>query len=154
MGTNTDEKYLANDVTPVFSVHPGSILGEELKARGISQKSFAETVGLQATHLSALIHGTRTFTPSVAKKIASGLEGISADFWIKSQKRYNIRQKRALTSQLVSGYNTYSDSLQPAFLAQPQSSYNGNLQVTITIPEADKELLVKLVERLGWQYSA
>ena len=48
MGTNAENKFLVNDITPAFPVHPGSILGEELKARGISQKLFAESVGLQA----------------------------------------------------------------------------------------------------------
>ena len=81
--------YLVNDITPAYPEHPGGILGEELKARGISQKKFAEQIGLQATHLSALIHGTRNFTPAVAAKIESGLDGISADLWMKLQEQYN-----------------------------------------------------------------
>ena len=102
METNSEKKYLVNGITPVFPVHPGSILGEELKARGLSQKQFAEAVGMQATHLSALIHGTRTFTAAVAEKIASGLEGISADFWIKCQERYNIDNQRKRISTTTS----------------------------------------------------
>ena len=152
METNTEKRFLVNDITPVFPVHPGSILGEELKARGISQKQFAEAVGMQATHLSALIHGTRTFTIAVAEKIASGLEGISADFWIKCQERYNIdiQRKRISTTKLVSGYNPASFEVQPAYLAQPQAAYNGKLQVSLTIPESDKELLESLARRFGW----
>ena len=88
METNTERMYLVNDITPAFPEHPGGILGEELKARGISQKKFAEQIGLQATHLSALIHGTRNFTPAVAAKIESGLDGISADLWMKLQEQY------------------------------------------------------------------
>ena len=152
MGTNAENKFLVNDITPAFPVHPGSILGEELKARGISQKLFAESVGLQATHLSALIHGTRSFTAAVAEKIASGLEGISAEFWIKAQERYNVDKKRKSinTSKLVSGYNHPGYQIQPAYLAEPQTAYNGNLQVILTIPEADKELLETLASRFGW----
>lgn len=152
METNNENKYTVNDISPVFPVHPGSILGEELKARGISQKTFAETIGMQATHLSALIHGTRTFTASVAEKIASGLDGISAGFWIKTQERYNIDKQRKTisTSKLVSGYNHTGYQVQPAYLAQPEPSYNGNLQVILTIPESDKELLYTLSERFGW----
>ena len=152
METNTEKKFLANDITPVLPVHPGSILSEELKARGISQKTFAERIGLQATHLSALIHGTRSFTAAVAEKIASGLEGISAEFWIKAQERYNVDKKRKSinTSKLVSGYNHPGYQIQPAYLAEPQTAYNGNLQVILTIPEADKELLETLASRFGW----
>ena len=149
METNTEKKYLINGIAPAFPVHPGSILGEELKARGISQKTFAESIGLQATHLNALIHGTRNFTAAVADKIASGLEEISAEFWMKSQERYNRDKQRKTinTSRLVSGYGY---QIQPAYLNEPQAAYNGNLQVNLTIPESDKELLETLANRFGW----
>ena len=94
METNTERMYLVNDITPAFPEHPGGILGEELKARGISQKKFAEQIGLQATHLSALIHGTRNFTPAVAAKIESGLDGISADLWMKLQEHIQVIPKK------------------------------------------------------------
>lgn len=153
METNADNMFLVNDMTPAFPVHPGSVLGEELKARGISQKKFAESVGLQATHLSALIHGTRSFTAAVAEKIASGLESISSEFWIKMQERYNIdiQRKKINTSRLVSGYNNPSNfQIQPAYLAEPKTPYNGKIQVNLIIPESDRELLEILANRLGW----
>lgn len=153
METNTDKRFRANDVTPAYPVHPGGILGEELKARGISQKQFAETVGLQATHLSALIHGTRNFTPSVAAKIESGLEGIPAALWMKLQEGYNldVQRKRINPSRLVTGYNPAPFNSQPAHLSEPQSPYGKKRQVTLTIPESDMDLLVSLATRLGWQ---
>ena len=148
------EKYLlSQDASPVYPEHPGGILGEELKARGISQKKFAEAVGLQATHLSALIHGTRTITPAVAEKIASGLKGIAPEFWIKLQERYkiDIQRKRINPSRLVSGYNHSVSTLQPAFLAQPETGYGRKIKVQLTIPESDKDLLYSLASRLGWE---
>ena len=152
METNTERMYLVNDIAPAFPEHPGGILGEELKARGISQKKFAEQIGLQATHLSALIHGTRNFTPAVAAKIESGLDGISANLWMKLQEQYNkdTRRRRADTSKLVSGYNSASYEVQPA-LSEPLSSYVNSIQVILTIPESDKELLENLAERLNWK---
>ena len=152
METNTENKFLINGLAPAYPVHPGSILGEELKARGISQKKFAEIVGIQATHLSALIHGTRSFTSAVAEKIASGLEGISAEFWMKSQERYNVdKQRNSISpSRLVSGYNRSDYPLQQAYLAEPQTAYNGKMQVILSIPESDKELLETLASRFGW----
>ena len=152
METNIEKKYLVNDRTPAFPVHPGTILGEELKARGISQKKFAETIGIQATHLSALIHGSRSFTAAVAEKIATGLVGIQAGFWMKCQERYNIdvQRKRISTTKLVTGYNPSQFEVQPEYLAQPQASYNGNIVVTLTIPESDKDLLESLASRFGW----
>ena len=152
METNAEKRILVNDISPVFPVHPGSILGEELKARGVSQKNFAETVSIQASHLSALIHGTRSFTAAVAEKIAKGLEGIPAEFWVKCQERYNIdtQRKRISTSKMVIGYNPSQYNVQPAYLAEPQAAYNGNVVVTLTIPESDRALLESLASRLGW----
>ncbi|MBO4571933.1 MAG: HigA family addiction module antidote protein [Bacteroidales bacterium] len=145
--------YLANDITPACPEHPGGILGEELKARGISQKKFAEQIGMQATHLSALIHGTRNFTPAVAAKIESGLEGISAAIWMKMQEQYNkdTRRRRVDTSKLVSGYSPSTHKVQPA-LADTHISYGGSIQIVLTIPESDKALLENLAERLHWKY--
>ena len=146
METNNDKLYSASDATPAYPIHPGGILGEELKARGISQKQFAETIGLQATHLSALIHGSRNFTPAVAAKIESGLEGIPAALWMKLQENYNldVQRKRLNPARLVTGYNPAQFDVQPTCLADPRSPYGGRIQVTLTIPESDRELLEKL----------
>lgn len=153
METNTEKLYRVKDAPPAYPVHPGGILGEELKARGISQKQFAKTVGLQATHLSALIHGTRNFTPTVAAKIESGLEGIPAALWMKLQERYNldVQRKRINPSRLVTGYDPAQFDVQPARLAEPQSPYGETRQVTVTIPESDLDLLENLATRLGWK---
>ena len=77
MGTKNEKMYSVNGLMPAIDVHPGEILGEELKARGISQKEFAEKASMQQTHLSALIHGVRNITPAVAAKLEAALEGIS-----------------------------------------------------------------------------
>ena len=109
METNDQMMYSANGVRPVFPVHPGEILGEELTARGISGKEFAQMAGMQATHVSAIIHGTRNVTQPVAEKIAKVLDGISAEFWLKMQKEYNnYTQKIAdLEAKLTAAEDRY-----------------------------------------------
>ena len=47
-------------VTGFRAVHPGAILCEELKERGIKQKELAERIGIQASHLNEIIKGTLT----------------------------------------------------------------------------------------------
>ena len=150
METRNENMTVINDVIPFAALHPGSILGEELKARGISQKEFAERIGLQATHLSALIHGARNITPAVAAKLESGLGDIPAEMWLRLQNQYNVdvQRKRLRPSTLVSGY---SASKTPAMvLAEPDTTPAGKLQVRITLPRADKDLLVSLASRFGW----
>ena len=150
METNDEKYYAIGGHTPYYAIHPGDILGEELKERGISQKSFAESIGMQPSHLNALIHGTRNFTPVVAAKVASGLSGITADFWMRMQKGYNadVRRLKVHASPFVSGYQS-QDTPAPV-LADPPAPYGGRLHLQVTIPAEDMEMLTRLAARLGW----
>lgn len=78
-----------NNIRPYKAVHPGSILKEELEARGIKQKDFALLLGMKPSNLNAIISGKRNITKSIAQKIAEQLTGITADFWLRVQKGYN-----------------------------------------------------------------
>ena len=156
METNDKVYTVVNDLTPAFPVHPGGILKEELEARGIKKKDFAAQIGIQATHLSAIIHGKRDITPAVAAKLERGLPGISAGLWLGLQQDYNLDVERCKhkTSLFVCGYKP--KCTEPALaLAEPKAEYTGLITVTVSIPESDRELLEMLARRLGWaiQYS-
>ena len=148
----TNSSYtVVNDATPAYPLHPGCTLKEELAARGIRQKVFAAQIGIQATHLSAIIHGKRDITPAVAAKLELGLPEISANIWIKLQENYNldVQRCRIRTSSLVAGYKPDYKSRQIA-LAEPDSEYNGQLHVNVVIPSSDRELLEIIAMRFGW----
>lgn len=151
METNDDKFYSIDGLAPSYHVHPGEILGEELKERGISQKTFAEKIGIQPSHLCALIHGARSFTPSVSAKIESGLPGVSADYWMRMQESYNadVRRRKVNPSRLVFGYIQQLERNTQA-LAEPEVPYGGQLQLKISIPADDLELLNHIAARLGW----
>ena len=150
METNEQMLYSANDVAPAFRVHPGEILGEELAARGISGKEFAQMTGMQTSHLSAIIHGTRNITQAVAEKLAHALDGIPAEFWLRLQKSYNTEKNRRTKrlSRIVTGY-----CLAPATfaLADPGTESGSRCQVQLSIPSADRPLLELLASRLNWK---
>ena len=80
------------NITPFKAVHPGGILKEELEARGIKQKDFACQIGMQPTHLNALIKGKRNISPDVADKLEREL-GIPASFWMSLQSSYELDRK-------------------------------------------------------------
>ena len=151
METNDEKFFSVEGLSPVHSVHPGEILGEELKDRGISQKLFASRIGMQPSHLSALIHGTRNFTSSVASKIESGLPGISADYWMRMQGSYNaeIRRRKVNPSMLVSGY-THKKETPFQALGDSAESRGCLLHMKLSVPVDDKELLSQLAVRFGW----
>lgn len=77
-----------NKLIPFKATHPGEILGEELKARGIKQKAFAEQIGMQPTHLSELIKGKRNITSDIAMRLENAL-GIPYKNWMNLQSGYD-----------------------------------------------------------------
>ena len=71
----------------------GEILKKELKSLGITQKEFAEVVGMSASHLSEIINGRRPITVKQAEKIQSVL-GIPAMYWIEVQANQTVADSR------------------------------------------------------------
>ena len=59
---------IRNEAPAQMAIHPGSILKEELKERGISQKNFAKKIEMQPSHLNEIIKGKRSITKQVADK--------------------------------------------------------------------------------------
>lgn len=81
MGTRND--YIA----PAKAVHPGEILREELRERGIKQKDFARMAGVQPTHLCEFVKGKRNLNEDWAARFEKAL-GIPYGFWMNLQSEY------------------------------------------------------------------
>lgn len=78
-----------NDNTTIWTAtHPGKILMYELEERGISQKDFAQQIGMQRSHLNELVKGKRPMTQAIADKIELAL-GISAIALVNMQTKYD-----------------------------------------------------------------
>jgi len=71
-------------------LHPGIVLGDELLARNIPQKEFAELLEMRAPHLNELIKGKRHVSALLALKLEQQL-GISAGFWMRLQVEYDLK---------------------------------------------------------------
>lgn len=76
-----------NRLVPFKATHPGEVLGEELKARGIKQKAFAAQIGMQSTHLNELIKGKRNMSKDIAIRLEEVL-GIPYKTWMNLQNGY------------------------------------------------------------------
>ncbi len=70
-------------------LHPGEILRDELEARTISQKAFAEILGVQPPHLNDLLKGKRHISARLAVKIEKALN-IDAAYWLRVQMAYDL----------------------------------------------------------------
>lgn len=74
-------------------LHPGEVLGEELEAREILQKEFAELIDMRPPHLNELIKGRRHVSALLALKLEKEL-GINAAFWLRLQIDYDLKIAR------------------------------------------------------------
>ena len=147
MATNTKAMIL-NKKRPSLGVHPGEILQEELKSRGLLQNAFANRIGMQPSHLSALIHGKRNVTPAIAKKLEKELS-IPATTWLNLQNLYRLEETG--TSKLVHGYASVNEERPQAHYLCACSEEDGFESVRVTLPASDHALLQSMASRLGWR---
>ena len=95
------------------AIHPGEILCEELKERGIKQKDFAQAIGWQATHLNEFIKGKRNLNEDLAMRLESQL-GIPFKTWMSLHNGYiyecKILEKRNADEKFIlQSKNTSAD---------------------------------------------
>lgn len=89
-----------NNIPPALKpVHPGEILREELKERKLTQKAFAEQIGMRPSHLNELIKGKTSMTIAIADKLQEAL-GIDSQSWISLQTQYNYDLKAQKGNEL------------------------------------------------------
>ena len=81
---------IQKDFTPT---HPGEVIKDELIARGIPQKDFAERIDIPYTMLNDLLNERRPLSASTALLIESAL-GISADLLMGLQSDYTMQRTR------------------------------------------------------------
>ena len=112
-------------LTPFVATHPGEMIKDELKERGMTQKQLAAETGIKASVLSETINGKRSVSLSVAVALEKAL-GISADIWMNMQTQYDLDT------------------------ANITERDNQRETVTVTIPMRDRNLLQELVRKFGW----
>ena len=112
-------------LTPFVATHPGELIRDELKARGMTQKQLAEQTGIKASVLSETINGKRSVSLNVAVASEKALD-IPADIWMNMQTQY----------ELDTANITARDSQRQTF--------------KVTIPLRDRNLLQELVRKFGW----
>lgn len=79
-----------------IAVSPGATIQEQLEDREISQRDFAERMGMSENHISQLINGKVELTPEVALRLEAVL-GVPAKFWngLEALYRENLSRVKA-----------------------------------------------------------
>lgn len=110
---------------PFVATHPGELIKDELKERGLTQKQLAEMTGIKPSVISETISGKRSVSLNMAVALEKAL-GIPADMWMNLQTQYN---------------------LDAAGIAERD---NRKETISVTIPVKDRYLLKEIVRKFGW----
>lgn len=113
------------ELIPFEATHPGELIKDELKERGMTQKKLAEETGIKPSVLSETINGKRSISLNVAVALEKVLD-IPADMWMNMQTQYDL------------------DSANIAVRDNKRET------VAVTIPMRDRNLLRELVRKFGW----
>ena len=113
------------NLTPFVATHPGEMIKDELKERGMTQKQLAAETCIKPSVLSETINGKRSVSLNVAVALEKAL-GIPANIWMNLQTQYD---------------------LDTANIAERD---NQRETISVTIPVRDRNLFQELVRKFGW----
>jgi addiction module HigA family antidote len=92
-----DERAAAEyaDVPKLPPVHPGEHLLEDfLEPLGITQSRLATDLGVPPRRVNEIIRGKRSITAETALLLARYFAGVSAQYWLNLQARYDLETAR------------------------------------------------------------
>ena len=80
--TNTEKR-------PVYPIHPGTILADELQELNITAAELARQLHVPSNRIYQLINGKRAMTADTALRLEQWL-GVEAGFWMNLQNSYEL----------------------------------------------------------------
>jgi antitoxin HigA-1 len=81
--------------------HPGEMLKEEfLQPMALSQRDLANALHVPYQRINELVNQRRGITPSTALRLAKFF-GVSAEFWMSLQMRWDLYRARSLEAQAL-----------------------------------------------------
>jgi addiction module HigA family antidote len=111
-----------NNTTPYIATHPGELMRDEMRERGLTQRQLASLAGLTPSMVSALVNARCNVTEDIAAALEKAL-GIPVVMWMNLQSQYD------------------HDLAEQANMRE---------NVVVTIPVSDRNLLRDLSRKFGW----
>ncbi len=111
-----------NNTTPFVATHPGDLIRDEMRERGLTQRQLASLAGLTPSVVSSLVNARSSVTEDIATALEKALS-IPAVMWMNLQSQYD------------------HDSAKQADMRE---------NVVVTIPISDRNLLRDLSRKFGW----
>ena len=74
----------------LIAFHPGQYLGELIEDYEMTQKEFAERLGISEMKLGKLVNGEESISNDIARKLAK-ITNISIITWLNLQNAYDVK---------------------------------------------------------------
>ena len=74
----------------LIAFHPGQYVGELIEDYNVTQKEFAERLGVSEMKLSKLVNGEESISNDIARKLAK-ITNISMITWLNIQSIYDVK---------------------------------------------------------------
>ena len=88
-----DSNMIANNLTPILQTHPGEVIKDEVEARGMSQKTLADNMGMSYKALNDILNERRPVSVDSAMMFEAAL-GIPAQTLLGLQIEYDIAKNK------------------------------------------------------------
>jgi addiction module HigA family antidote len=98
-----DPRMIANNLEPSEPIHPGEILKDEIKYRGISQHKLAAQMGITYSEINGILNAKRPITTEYALLFEAALD-LDAEPLVWMQFDYDIqtsRRNKSFTERLA-----------------------------------------------------
>lgn len=83
-----DPMMIASNLKPKYVTHPGEVIMDEIEYMQISQKEFAERIGVSCSQVNQILKGKRPVNTEFAL-LTEAATGIPADLLLRMQTRYD-----------------------------------------------------------------
>ncbi len=79
----------------LIAFHPGQYIGELIEDYNVTQKEFAERLGVSAKTVSKIVNAEESISKETAHKLAK-LSGVSMQTWLNLQNAYDVKMAKFL----------------------------------------------------------
>ncbi len=118
-----------NHIPPV-AMHPGELLRNEIKERGLKQTDLANKLSISQPFLNGLLREKKKISIELAIKLEEVL-GIEAELWVKLQRLFDKMETRNKTEISLQNLNISSqkrESILGAMMAWKLTIVSGNIK--------------------------
>ena len=79
----------------LIAFHPGQYIGELIEDYNMTQKEFAERLGISGMKLGKLVNGEESISNDIAENLAK-FTNISMQTWLNLQNTYDVKMAKFL----------------------------------------------------------